>query len=168
VFPSYERDRPTALTRLDPAWTLLALAAHATNLSLLSGRALPWLAGLASSCPAWQVTYGDAADAIATVRTAAGGPVVPLRPAEELAPITPGTTTVVLGDQLAVLHEDTGRIHLLNPSAALVWTCVPDAPDRAHLAELALARAPHGSLDRAAVTATVEHLSTAGLLPGRR
>jgi hypothetical protein len=164
VFPRYKRDSPTASTRLDPAWTLLALAAHATNLTALGGRALPWLAGLATQCPAWQVTYGDATDALVGVRTAAGEPLVPLRPAEELARITSDTTTVVLGDQLAVLDERTGRVHLLNPSAAHVWTCVADSSTRAGLAELALARAPHGSLDPETVTATIEHLSRVGLL----
>ena len=164
VFPQYEEGSRTSIASLDPGWTLLALAAHTTNLRALGGRALPWLAGLAASRPAWQVTYGEAAGAVAAVREAADVSVGPLRPADELEAITPSTTTVVLGDDLAVLHAPTGRVHLLNPSAAFVWRCVPDAPDPNRLADVALARAPGGSLDRASVVATVEHLSAAGLL----
>lgn len=167
VFPRYRASSRTSRTILDPGWTLLALAAHTTNLRTLGGRALPWLAGLAASRPAWQVTYGDSAEAVAAVRDAAAVSVTPLRPAEELEPITSSTTTVVLGNGLAVLHAPTACVHLLNPSAAFVWRCVPDAPGSTGLAEVALARAPAGSLEPAAVIATVEHLSTAGLLADR-
>ena len=164
-FPRYEERQPDVADHAStPAWASLALAAHATNLTALGGRALPWLAGLAATRPAWQVTYGDTADAVAMVREAADGSVAPLRPADELEAITPTTTTVALGEGLAVLDATTGRIHLLNPSAAFVWRCVADAPDETRLVETVLDRVPDGSLDRASVRATVERLGASGLL----
>ncbi len=167
VFPCFTPGAPTTLTVLERSWTLVALAAHATNLSAVGDRALPWLAGIAASCPAWQVTYGASIDVVPTVREAAGRRVAPVRPAEVIGPVTPTTTTVVMGDDLAVFDGPTGRIHVLNAGAAFVWTCVPDAADASGLTEVALARAPAGSLDRRSVDATVDHLAGAGLLPDR-
>ena len=115
---------------LDPGWTFLALAAHTTNLAALGGAALPWLAGLALDCPSWQVTYGDTAAGVGAVRDAARRPGSPVRPAVVLDPITATSTTVVMGDEAAVLDQRTGQVHLLNASAAFVWTCVPDASMR--------------------------------------
>ena len=164
AFPRYEEGSRTSRTSVDAGWTLLALAAHTTNLTALGGRALPWLAGLAASRPAWQVTYCETAGAVAVVREAANVVVAPLRPADELEAITPTTTTVVLGEGLAVLDGTTGRIHLLNASAAFVWRCVADAPDPTRLVETVLERAPDGALDRVSVRATVERLGASGLL----
>ena len=166
VFPRYEEGRPTASRRVDAGWALLALAAHTTNLRVLGGRALPWLAGLAATRPAWQVTYGETAGAVAVVRDAADVVVAPLRPADELEAITPTTTTVALGEGLAVLDATTCRVHLLNASAAFVWRCVADTPDQTRLVETVLDRVPEGSLDRASVRATVERLGASGLLAG--
>ena len=165
VFPRYEAGSQTTVTRLDPAWTLLALTAHATNLAALGGSALAWMAGLAVAYPARQITYSNADDAVGVVRAAGERSSVPLRPAETIGPITPTTTTIVLGDGLAVMHESTGKVHLLNAAASLVWTCMPDAPDASRLADVALARLPAGSLDRASVAATIRHLGRSGLLP---
>ncbi len=164
AFPRYEEGSRTTCTSVDASWTFLALAAHTTNLTSLGGRALPWLAGLAASRPAWQLTYGESADAVDVVREAADVVVAPLRPADQLDAITPTTTTVALGDGLAVLDATTGRIHLLNASAAFVWRCAADAPDRNRLVESVLERAPDRSLDRASVRATVERLGASGLL----
>ena len=167
MFPCYTPGAPTTLTVLEPSWALVALAAHATNLSGVGGAALPWLAAIAASCPAWQATYGASIDVVATVREAAALPATPLQPADVLGPVTPTTTTVVLGDDLAVFDGPTGRIHVLNAGAAFVWRCVPDAADEQGLTEVALARSPAASLDRPSVSSTVEHLARAGLLPDR-
>ena len=91
--------------------------------------------------------------------------VGPLRPAAELEAITPTTTTVALGDGLAVLDATTGRVHLLNASAAFIWRCLADTPDPTRLVQTVLDRAPDGSLDRVSVRATVERLGASGLLP---
>jgi hypothetical protein len=84
-----------------------------------------------------------------------------------IGPVTPTTTSVVVGDELAVFDDPTGRVHLLNAGAAFVWACVPDAPDAPGLADVALARAPAASLDAPSISATIEHLAMSGLLPDR-
>ena len=165
VFPRYEPHAPTTATALDPGRTLIALAAHATNLATVGGAAVPWLAGIAASCPAWQITYGDARDAVAQICEMARAPARVPQPADVIGPITPTTTTVTLGDDVAVFDDLTGKIHLLNPGAAFVWMCVPDASDGSHIADVAFARAPVGSLDQQDIAATVEHLVGTGLLP---
>ena len=109
------------------------------------------------------MSYGETAGAVAVVRNAAAL-VTPLQPAVELEAITSTTTTVVLGEGLAVLDGTTGRVHVLNASAAFVWRCVADTPDQTRLVRAVLARAPDGSLDHASVHATVERLGAAGLL----
>ena len=165
VFPCYESDAPTSVTALDPGRTLMALAAHATNLAIVGGTALPWLAGIASTCPAWQSTYGDTTEVVAHVCEAARAPGRIVRPSEIVGPITSTTTTVTLGDELAVFDERTGNVHILNPGASFVWMCVPDAPDEAHISEVAFAHAPVGALERLDIAATVDHLVASGLLP---
>jgi hypothetical protein len=116
VFSRYERGASLAGVPLDPSWALLALTAHATNLSALGATALAWLAGLALACPARQLTHGDAGAAAAAIGQWTEGRGRPLQPAKVLPPITRDTTTVALGDSLAVLHEPSGRVHVLNPS----------------------------------------------------
>jgi len=167
AFPCYSPGASLSVTPLDPGSTLLALAAHTTNLANLGGTALRWLAGVATACPSWQISYGDAADAVPTVRNVGRTRPSSIRPADVIGPVTPTTTSVVLGDDLAVFDDPTGRVHLLNAGAAFVWACVPDAPDGPGLADVALARAPAGSLDRPSISATVEHLAVSGLLPDR-
>lgn len=165
VFPRYEAGAPTTVTELDPGRTLIALTAHTTNLATIGGTALPWLVGIATSCPGWQITYGDATEAVAHICEVARAPAGLPQPAEVIGPITPTTTTVILGDEVAVFDSHTGKVHLLNPGAAFVWMCVPDARDGSHVAEVASARAPVGSLDPLDISATVEHLVHTGLLP---
>jgi hypothetical protein len=121
VFPRYEPGARAEVVRLDHGWALAALAAHATNLAALGGRALVWLAGLASACPAYQLTHGDARRAAAMVERLAADRARPLEPATPIDPVTGATTTVAVGESLAVLHEPTGRVHVLNPGAAAVW-----------------------------------------------
>lgn len=164
VFPRYAPGAVATMGPLDPGWTLLALAAHTTNLAALGGAALPWLAGLALACPSWQVTYGNTAAGVGAVRDAARRPGSAVRPAVVLEPITASSTTVVMGDEVAVLDERTGQVHLLNASAACVWTCVPDASDARDLLAVARKRAPLGSLDESMIVRTVEHLTRSGLL----
>jgi len=166
VFPRYEPSASSpSVTRLDSRWALLALAAHCTNLASVGAPALALLAGLATACPAWQITYADAGDAVPTIEHAAAAPVAAVVPAEILSPVTPETVTVAVDDDLAVLHEPTGQVHLLNASAALVWGCVKGAADVASLIDAALQRAPTPAFDRPTVSATVRRLASAGLLP---
>jgi len=165
VFPRYASDEPSSVTRLDVGSTLMALAAHAPNLAAVAANALPWLAAIAVACPAWQITYHDTAAAVATVHGASRRTPTVLRAAEVIGPVTPTTTTVVVGDDLAVFDDVGGRLHLLNAGAAFVWSCVPDASDRVGLVEIVLAGAPAGSMDRSDVSETVERLERGGLLP---
>jgi hypothetical protein len=165
VFPRYVAGAPTSVTTLTPALALTALASHSTNLARLGGAALPWLAGIAASCPAWQITYGDATEAVEHVRAATRPAGASPRPAEVIGPITSSTTTVALGDDLVVFDELTGNIHVLNESAAFVWMCLPEAPEPSEVAEVALTRAPPGSMDRSTISAIVDRLVAAGLVP---
>jgi hypothetical protein len=153
VFARYEPGAALTETSLDSVWALLALVAHATNLAALGGTALAWLAGLALAYPAWQLTYGDTDEAVAAVRRAAAAPGQPAAPAQPLPALAHGTTTVALDESLAVLHEPTGKVHVLNPSAADVWR-------RASGEATPLATAA----DRATIAATVDELVRAGLL----
>jgi hypothetical protein len=153
VFPRYQPGATTTQVPLDTGWALLALAAHASNVSALGGCALAWLAGLSLACPASQLTYGDASEAVAAIERAAAGPARSVEPAEVLAPLSDTTTTVAVGDALAVLHEPTGKIHLLNASAAAVWRRAAGA-----------ATDGDGDLDRSMAAATVDQLVQAGLL----
>jgi hypothetical protein len=121
VFPRYKSEAPVTEVPLDSTWALLALTTHATNLAAMGGTALAWLAGLALSCPAVHVTYGDAGKALVAVERAAAAPARPVAPAAILPRITDETTTVPVDDALAVLHEPTGKVHLLNATAADVW-----------------------------------------------
>jgi hypothetical protein len=153
VFTRYEPGAALDETPLDSVWALLALAAHATNLAALGGTALVWLAGLALAYPAWQLTYGDTDEAVAAVRRVAAAPGRPASPAEALPALAGVTTTVALDDALAVLHEPTGRVHVLNPSAADVWR---------RASGVAISGA--AAADRATTAATVDELVRAGLL----
>jgi hypothetical protein len=162
VFPRYQPGAATETTRLDPAWAFTALAAHSPNLATLGGRALPWLAALATTTPAWQITYAESDDAVPAVREAATAPGRPLTPIEPIGPITAGSTTVPVGDRLAVFDQD--RLHLLDPAASVVWACVPDAAGRSDLVDVVVARAtPAAARDQ--VRATVAHLARCRLLP---
>lgn len=170
VFPRYEPGRPLREVPLAPGWALLALVAHAPNLAALGGAGLAWLAGLALACPARQVIHGDAGAVVPLARELAGRAATPLAPAPLLDPVTPTTTTVALGTELAVLDHRTGQVHLLNPAAAAVWCATPavvddiDAPTHAAavVRELARSGAPMAPDD---VSATLDQLVRAGLLP---
>lgn len=166
VFPRFERNASPAVTALEPGWTFLALVAHATNLTRLGADALPWLAALAVSCSAWQVTYHNADEALQLVRELAEGPGIPLQPAPLIGPVTDATVTVALGDEVGVFDVTTGRVHLLNPSAAAVWSGVAAVSELSELSDLVLARASDPALDRTAVEATIAQLVSLGLLAG--
>ncbi len=165
VFPRFAPEAPPGRTALTPGGAVLALAAHATNLGRLGGAALPWIAGLARACPAWETTYPAAAEPVALVRELAEAPATAVAPTPVLGPITPSTTTVELGTELVVHDAVTGRVHLLAGDAAVVWASVPDAGGVADaLVGLGVAR---GAADEGAVRATVDHLRAQGLLPDR-
>jgi hypothetical protein len=153
VFTRYEPGAALTETALDNVWALLALTAHATNLAVLGGTALAWLAGMALAYPAWQLTYGDTDEAVAAVRRAAAAPGRPAAPAQSLPAPARGTTTVALDDALAVLHEPTGKVHVLNPSAADVWRRASG-----------VATPVGAAADRATTAATLDELVRAGLL----
>jgi hypothetical protein len=163
LFPRYDAGVEPSCTRLAPSAALLLLAANTLALTSRGGRALPWLAALAGSCPAWQHVYRDPDRAVAHARELGAAAAVPVRPAEVIGPVTETTVTAVIGDELAVLDLVSGELHVLNPGAALVWTSVPDADDRRELEALVVERA-HGSLERAAVAATIDQLGAIGLL----
>jgi hypothetical protein len=171
VFPRYKADASLAQVPLDPGWALLALAAHAINLAALGANALAWLAGLALACPAWQLTHGDAGAAAAAIEQSAEGGGQPVEPAAVLPPITRDTTTVALGDSLAVLHEPSGRVHVLNPSAAAIWCGAAGAGaggrDMSSVVDAVLDgldSADGERPDRVTVAATVHWLVRSGLL----
>ncbi|MGH9287537.1 MAG: hypothetical protein ACRD0V_04455, partial [Acidimicrobiales bacterium] len=171
VFPRYKAGTSVAEVALDPGWALLGLAAHATNLTALSATALAWLGGLALACPARQLTHGDARAAVTAIEPSAEGRGRPVEPAEVLPPITRDTTTVALGDSLAVLHEPSGQVHVLNPSAAAMWCSAARAGADGHDMASVVGAVLDGldtedgeRPDRAAVTATVDRLVRSGLL----
>ena len=168
VFPRYAPDAPPSSDALAPPAAFLTLLEHAANLGQRRGDAVPWLAALALGCPAWQVTYGDDADAVGLVRDLARRPADALAPAPVIGPVTGTTTTVALGDDTAVFDATTGRVHLLNAGAGLVWLSLAGASlDDPGLDELVQQRA-RGPLDRATIAATLERLVAEGLVPGRR
>jgi hypothetical protein len=152
VFPRYEPAAEARVVRLDPSWALAALASHATNLTALGGTGLAWLAGLALGCPAYQLTHADAGEATITIAGTAERTGRPVDPAAVLGAITADTTSVAVGDALAVLHEPSGTIHVLNPAAADVWR-------RAAVDDAAGGR-PEGP----ATAATIDQLTRRGLL----
>jgi hypothetical protein len=152
VFPRYEQAAETSVVRLDPGWALAALASHATNLAALGGTALAWLAGLALACPAYQLTHADAGHATTVITRTAARAGRPVEPAAVLGAITVDTTTVAVGDSLAVLHEPSGSIHVLNPAAADVWR------------RAAVDAAAGGRPDGSTTAATIDQLARRGLL----
>jgi len=165
VFPRYERGAATAVTDLDPRASFLALVSHTANLPRLGGEAIAWLVALALAAPASQVTYGDDAEARRLVAGLARCDAPPLHPAPVLGPVTPTTTTVALGTDTVVFDATTGSVHLLNPSAALVWLdlvdrTASDAPGTAVRAGVA-----GDALDGATIDRTLRHLAATGLLP---
>jgi hypothetical protein len=171
VFPRYEPGASRTEVPLEPGWALLALAAHATNLAALGATAFAWLAGVALACPAVQLTHGDAPTAVAAIRESVHRPPAPLAPAAVLPRITPDTTTVALADSLAVLHEPTGRVHVLNPAAATLWRGAAgadvDGRDARHLVDAVLDMFTTGSgvrPPRSTVAATVDRLVRSGLI----
>jgi hypothetical protein len=167
VFPRYRPGTDVRLVQLDPGWALASLVAHATNLAELRGTALAWLAALALACPAYQLTHGDSSRALRTVERLASGQAQPLKPARALDPITSDTTTVAVGESLAVLHEPSGLVHVLNPSAAGVWRQAVGALGRqgtSSLADAELAISYGDGVGRLAAAATAEQLGRLGLL----
>jgi hypothetical protein len=171
VFPWYEPGAPLTEVPLEPSWALVTLAAHATNRGVLGPAALVWLAGLALACPATQLTHGDARAAVSVVQRAAHRPARPLTPAAVLPRITPDTTTVALGESLAVLHEPSGKVHVLNAAAAALWCGAADAAgngnDTPRLVDAVLDSLDTGEGEppaRSTVTATIDRLARSGLL----
>jgi hypothetical protein len=171
VFPRYEPDAPLAEVPLEPSWALATLAAHATNLGTLGATAFAWLAGVALACPALQLTHGDAPAAVAAVRRSAQRPARPVTPAAVLPRITPDTTTVALGDSLAVLHDPSGKVHVLNPTAAALWCGAAGAGinggELSHLVDAVLDTldtTPGAPPARSTVAATIDRLVRSGLL----
>jgi hypothetical protein len=163
VFPRYQRGSEFGVVQLDQCWALAALAAHATNLATLRGTALAWLAGLASACPAYQLTHGDARGPVAMVEQLASDRARPLEPVAVTGPMMTATTTVALGESLAVLHEPSGRVHILNTGAAAVWRHAIAAAGGVDAGVDALGSA---SGEWPAATATADHLAQLELLPG--
>jgi hypothetical protein len=171
VFPRYEPGAPLTEVPLEPSWALVALAAHATNGAALGPTALAWLAGLALACPAIQVTHGDARAAVAVVERAAHGPARATTPTAVLPRVTPDTTTVALGDSLAVLHEPSGKVHVLNAAAAALWCGAAGAgtngSDPSRLVDAVLDTLDTGAgapPARSTVAATIDRLVLSGLL----
>jgi hypothetical protein len=121
VFPRYEPGASVSEDALEPGWALTALAAHTTNLGALGGTGLACLAGMALAHPAVLLTHGDARAAVAAVERCAHRASAPPKPAPVLPRLTPDTTAVALGDSLAVLHEPSGQVHVLNSTAAAIW-----------------------------------------------
>jgi hypothetical protein len=172
VFPRYEPGAPLAEVPLEPSWALLTLAAHATNLGALGAPAFAWLAGVALACPTVQLTHDDAPAAVAAVRRAAHRPAAPVTPAAVLPRIAPDTTTVALADSLAVLHEPSGKVHVLNPAAATLWCDAAGAgvngSDLSHLVDAVLDTLDTGEGEppaRSTVAATIDRLVRSGLIP---
>jgi hypothetical protein len=158
VFPRYRLGADTSVVRLDPAWAFAALASHATNLAVLRRTAVARLAGLALACPAFQLTHADSGHAAGIVAREAERAGTPVAPAPVLEAITAHTTTVAVGDSLAVLHEPSGKVHVLSPAAAEVWRWA------------AADRSDGGSREAPTVAETIDHLTRCGLLaalPGR-
>jgi hypothetical protein len=152
LFPRYRPGADISVVRLDPTWAFAALASHATNLSVLGRSAVARLAGLAVACPAFQLTHADAGRAAAIVRREAERVGTAVEPAPVLEAITADTTTVAVGDSLAVLHEPSGKVHVLSSAAADVWRRA--AADRSN----------RGSGDGSTVAETIDHLTRCGLL----
>jgi hypothetical protein len=167
VFPRYEPGTTVSEAPLDHAWALLALAAHATNLAALGERALVWLAGVALTCPAHQLTYGDAAQVVTAIGRAAEASHRPVAPADTLPPVTHDTTTVAIGDSLAVLHQPSRRVHVLNLSAAAMWrrAAAAWAPDGLSLLDAVLEPGDGERPDGPTAMATIDRLVQSGLLP---
>jgi hypothetical protein len=169
VFPRYQSGSDTTMVQLDHCWALAALAAHATNLVALRGTALAWLAGLALACPAYQLVHGDARRAVAMIQRLASDLARPLEPAAVTDPVTTATTTVALGESLAVLHEPSGRVHILNTGAAAVWRHAVAAARGCSTssrvdADIDTSNGDGGEWPAAATTA--DHLVRLDLLPG--
>src|SRR5919106_998254 len=111
------------------------------------------------------------ASSLGPVAAGPRAPDRPVAPVDVLAPVTDATTTVALGDGLAVLHQPSGKIHVLNPAAAAVWRRAAAAglgggrnPGDAGLVEAVLLAADEADLDRSTVSATIGRLLRAGLL----
>jgi hypothetical protein len=171
VFPRYRPDAGTTDMPFDPSWAFLALATHAINLRGLGGTALAWLAGLALACPARQVTHADVRTAVSLIEDNQGEPARRVQPAETLPPVTPDTITVEVGDSLAVLHEPSGRVNLLNPSAAALWRSAAGTRTYGHdmtsLVDAALEgidTADGWRPDRGIASATIDRLARSGLI----
>lgn len=152
VFPRYRPGADTSVVRLDAAWSFAALASHATNLAVLRRSALAQLAGLAVACPAFQLTHADAGRAVTIVAREAERTGTPVEPAPTLESITADTTTVAVDDSLAVLHEPSGKVHVLSAAAADVWR------------RAAADRCDGGRWDGSTVAETIDHLTRCGLL----
>jgi hypothetical protein len=152
VFPRYRPGADTSVVRLDAAWAFAVLASHATNLAVLRRTAVARLAGLVLACPAFQLTHADAGQAATIVMTEAERAGTPVEAASVLEAITADTTTVAVGGSLAVLHEPSGKVHVLSPAAADVWRWA------------AANRSDGGSRDGSTEAETIDHLTRCGLL----
>lgn len=163
VFPVYRSGVEPAQVPLSVGWCLLALAAHSPNLATHGAAAVGMLTALALACPAVQVTHGDARQIVTSIEAVAQEGGRPLRPAASLPAVTAWTTTVPVGDDLAVFDHATGRLHLLNSTAAQVWRAAAAVSDPREVVDAVLAADdPPG--DAALVRATADRLVAAGLL----
>jgi len=169
VFPRRDGASPTIVSSLDPATSLLALCGQCPSLEAMGATGFRWLAGLASACPAWQITYSEAVEAVealgATFRDVPRGTALEVvRPVPVDHVVTDATTTVVIDDDVVVFDARTTRVHHLNRSAGFVWLCVERTPDLCELARTVQAEAPAGAIEPADVYLTIEHLGAIGLL----
>jgi UDP-N-acetylmuramyl pentapeptide phosphotransferase/UDP-N-acetylglucosamine-1-phosphate transferase len=169
VFPTFDRHaRQPTTTALPPALALLGLCAHSSQVDRTS---FLWLAGMARACPASAVTYGSSAEGLTAIRKALASadphPHVRRARPTRSGPEVPGLTAVAMDDDIVVLREPAATVHHLNRSAAFVWR-LGAAATGDELVEACLATAPEGALERDEVVATVEWLTTSGLLPDDR
>jgi hypothetical protein len=165
VFPRYEPGATLRAVPLDAGWALVALAAHSPNLAALGPRGLAALGGLALACPAVQVTYGDAAEAVSVVRDLAARRGSRITAPPVIDSLIPGLTAIALGEELGVLHGASGRVSLLNPAAAAIWQHVAGSGSSRTEIE-SLIRGDDGpALSRSVIEATIGRLRHDGLLP---
>ena len=165
VFPRYSPDANATCVELDAADTLLALCANAVNLGLVGSDGFVALAAIATRCRSWQATYRTTDQALAVVRDVrsvmASAPRAHLR---VLPPVTPTTTSVAIDDDVVVLDHDTGAVHRLNATSALVWSHVRGANDPTAIARAARRDGRAIGARAGDVEATVDRLVALGLV----
>jgi len=169
VFPRYDPGASLTEVPLDHGWAFLALAAHATNLLALRGRALTWLAGLAlafgrcsppTAMPGRRQSNARQADPLAELSRPRCCP---------RSRTTPRPFPLVTRSRRAA--RAPCRVHVLNGSAAAVWRSAVSADVDGHDIS-SLVDAVVEGLDaadgqvarRATALATVDRLVRSGLI----